>query len=366
MNPMSMGLDYMRQLGASQGQIESNVGQRQQQQMRDMQMQQQQAEIEEAERRQFFDTLSSVRQLATPEERIMALQQSPFAQSEDFEQFITPETMSDAGLDQILAASPYNQAEQDLTAPAGQREFEYLTGLIQNENTPPEVVKAARVKLGLTGRAGQPKIVSYGGLDYMQQGEMLYPITTSGGQTTFGEPTTVENLPKPQALSPEDAKRREMELEAEAAGLKTAAVEGSKAEATKEAGVASKLESANRSIETIDRILRSPALSSNPLTGAFGAGSVLPTIPGTPKANIQEFIETLQSQQFTNEISKLRGMGSLSDAEGKKVAAAAESLSLRMSPEEFTLSLNQIRDSLQKIIDSNEGVDSNTINWEDL
>lgn len=107
-------------------------------------------------------------------------------------------------------------------------------------------------------------------------------------------------------------------------------------------------DNAQRTLGLVDRMLKSPALSGD-LAGAVGIGSWLPTIPGTEKANFEAMLDTLSSQQFTNEISALKGMGSLSDAEGKKIAAAAETLSPTMSPKAFRVALERIKTSLATV-----------------
>jgi len=119
-NPFAIGLDTMRQLGASQAQITGTEGERQRQGMvtrqaglQDEQLARQAQQFDqaqlEAEQKQLFDTLSKVRQLPV-DQRMTALQNSPFIDSEDFAQVMTPELLSDAGLDQVLAANPYAKA----------------------------------------------------------------------------------------------------------------------------------------------------------------------------------------------------------------------------------------------------------------
>jgi hypothetical protein len=83
------------------------------------------------------------------------------------------------------------------------------------------------------------------------------------------------------------------------------------------------------------------------LVGAKGASSAFglfdTPIAGTDAAGLMGKIETLQSKNFMNAITQMKGMGSLSDAEGKKVAAAVSSLSPDMSQKDFRTSLKTIK-----------------------
>lgn len=96
-------------------------------------------------------------------------------------------------------------------------------------------------------------------------------------------------------------------------------------------------------LDSVDALLNSPGLES-----AVGFSSILPTLPGGEAANFEGKLEQLQSQQFLNNVKKMVGMGSLSEAEGKKIAAAAGALSLNMSERQFKKELNIIKDNLEK------------------
>lgn len=83
------------------------------------------------------------------------------------------------------------------------------------------------------------------------------------------------------------------------------------------------------------------------LIGAKGASSGFglfdTPVGGSDAAGLLGKVETLQSKNFMNAITQMKGMGSLSDAEGKKVAAAVSSLSPDMSEKDFKASLKTIR-----------------------
>ena len=102
------------------------------------------------------------------------------------------------------------------------------------------------------------------------------------------------------------------------------------------------------SIATINRLKTHPGLSS-----AVGATLQPPIpfygeIPGTNKANFMAELETFKSQTFLPMVQNLKGMGALSDAEGKKLSAAVGALNPNMSEKEFKASLNRIESDLTR------------------
>ncbi len=59
-------------------------------------------------------------------------------------------------------------------------------------------------------------------------------------------------------------------------------------------------------------------------------------------ANFEAALEVLDSQVFLNNVDQMRGLGTLTDAEGQRLSNASGSLSLRQGPEQFKKELNQI------------------------
>lgn len=88
---------------------------------------------------------------------------------------------------------------------------------------------------------------------------------------------------------------------------------------------------------TLNRLGKHSGLSrSVGVTGAF------PTMPGSDSANFQAELNTFQSQAFLPMVAQLKGMGALSDAEGKKLTAAVGALDPKMGEQAF-------RDSVARI-----------------
>lgn len=94
----------------------------------------------------------------------------------------------------------------------------------------------------------------------------------------------------------------------------------------------------------VDEMITHPGLNK-----AVGLSSILPTAPGGKAADYEVMLDTLKSKQFLNEIQKMKGMGALSNAEGEKIAAAAEALSLSQSEDAHRKALKQIKDGLATI-----------------
>ncbi|HEO1670851.1 TPA: phage DNA ejection protein [Klebsiella aerogenes] len=84
------------------------------------------------------------------------------------------------------------------------------------------------------------------------------------------------------------------------------------------------------SMGTLNDILSSPALKS--ITGLRGA---IPNIPGSAAADVQARLDTFRSQAFLSAVAAMKGMGALSDSEGKKLDAAVGSLQNSQSEEAF-------------------------------
>ncbi len=109
------------------------------------------------------------------------------------------------------------------------------------------------------------------------------------------------------------------------------------------------VESANFNIDnmlnTADRILQTPAGVIDDATGPLE--SRLPTLD-SDVADFEAMIETLDAQAFLSQIPNITGMGALSDAEGKKLAAALQNFSLKQSPKRLMENVREAQRLLLK------------------
>lgn len=86
----------------------------------------------------------------------------------------------------------------------------------------------------------------------------------------------------------------------------------------------------DQTLDTASRVLNSPGFDKYfgvSMTKLPGIG----TLPGTDAADTEALVNTLSSQGFLTSIQQMKGMGALSDAEGKKISSAIASLDSKQS-----------------------------------
>ena len=79
-----------------------------------------------------------------------------------------------------------------------------------------------------------------------------------------------------------------------------------------------------------------------------GASSFLGNVPGTDARGFQAQLETFKAQTFIPMVSALKGMGALSDAEGKKLSSAVGALDPSMPEAEFEKELKRVAKTLHQ------------------
>lgn len=116
----------------------------------------------------------------------------------------------------------------------------------------------------------------------------------------------------------------------------------------KQAAAQDSLDTISKSLEVLGRIEAHPTAQG----GVGGVGSVwrpgMAKIAGSNAIDFDNLLETAQSQQFGTAIATMKGMGALSDAEGKRLEKAVASLSPDQSPESFKTAVKTIRDTLER------------------
>lgn len=143
-----------------------------------------------------------------------------------------------------------------------------------------------------------------------------------------------------------DARARDLNAtKVEENKLKREAKEGADQQAK-----ASQLASFDTMLGTLDRLSNHAGLARS--VGVYGA---LPTMPGSDSANFQAELETFKSQAFIPMVAQLKGMGALSDAEGKKLSAAVGALDPKMGEKAFRESIGRIIADMQAARDRMAG-----------
>ena len=142
-------------------------------------------------------------------------------------------------------------------------------------------------------------------------------------------------------------KAMEAQLKREDNALKREELQGKLADAKEkrdglkreqQASADSAFSTVDRALDTISQLQRHPGLAGN-----LGKEGIFPSIPGGDAANARALIEQLQSQGFLAEVDKMRGLGALTEAEGKKLTNAIGALDTRQSESQFRKQLADIQ-----------------------
>jgi hypothetical protein len=91
-------------------------------------------------------------------------------------------------------------------------------------------------------------------------------------------------------------------------------------------------------LNTADKAINTPASVIESAAGTVS--SVLPTYD-QDVADFEETIKTLGSQAFLSQVPAMKGLGALTEAEGKKLESSLANLSLRQSPKKITENLKE-------------------------
>lgn len=114
------------------------------------------------------------------------------------------------------------------------------------------------------------------------------------------------------------------------------------AKADRQAAAQGAVDTFSTALDSLGEIEKSPGLSK-----AVGVRSAFPTVPGSDAANFEARLDTFKAQTFLPMVASLKGMGALSDAEGKKLSDAVGALSPKMSEDAFRSSISKIRTQLE-------------------
>lgn len=176
-------------------------------------------------------------------------------------------------------------------------------------------------------------------------------LVDQGGKTSFVKPTAGLSFNKTLSPSDQAANARAYAQMAQSdrhflgnQDLKKQEIGMKKDEKLQEAtqAKAGQVASFDTMLDSLDRIKSHPGLSRS-----VGLYSKIPSIPSSDSSNFQAELETFQSQAFLPMVSQLKGMGALSDAEGKKLTAAVGALNPKMSESAFKESLNRIQKDME-------------------
>lgn len=119
------------------------------------------------------------------------------------------------------------------------------------------------------------------------------------------------------------------------------------ARADRQAAAQGAVDTFSTALDSLGELEKSPGLKK-----AVGFNSAFPTLPGSDAANFEARLDTFKAQTFLPMVQSLKGMGALSDAEGKKLSDAVGALSPKMSEDAFRSSIGKIRSQLESKLGS--------------
>ncbi|CAB5194428.1 hypothetical protein UFOVP176_6 [uncultured Caudovirales phage] len=122
-------------------------------------------------------------------------------------------------------------------------------------------------------------------------------------------------------------------------------VKAEEKQATLQSQAQGKVAAFDSALDTLNVISNHPGKKS--VVGAL-TGGVVSMIPGTDAAGFTSQLETFKAQTFIPQVAALKGMGALSDAEGKKLTAAVGALDPKMKQKEFDAQVVKIKASLEE------------------
>jgi hypothetical protein len=122
-------------------------------------------------------------------------------------------------------------------------------------------------------------------------------------------------------------------------------VKADEKQATLQSQAQGKVAAFDSALDTLNVISTHPGKKS--VVGAL-TGGVVSMIPGTDAAGFASQLETFKAQTFIPQVAALKGMGALSDAEGKKLTAAVGALDPKMKQKEFDAQVVKIKTSLEE------------------
>lgn len=122
-------------------------------------------------------------------------------------------------------------------------------------------------------------------------------------------------------------------------------VEG-KTEAERRIAAPADIQTGQNTISLIDKIKRHPGLKMG-----TGLGSYANAIPGTPGYDFQNLVDQAKSGAFLSAIQQMRGMGSLSNAEGDAATRAVNRINTATSTDAFLDALSDYQTIVQQGIE---------------
>lgn len=165
-----------------------------------------------------------------------------------------------------------------------------------------------------------------------------------GGQQQLINPYTGEVIREESVTAtPYQSFQMSPDAQADVAEAEAAARKRGEMYGTKEAGAESKIETLDKTIDLVGQLLSHPGRKA--ATGAtFAAGY----IPSTEAYDFNQLLDQLTGQSFLAEVEKMRGLGTLTETEGKKLTVAAAALKTSQTEAAFDRNLRAFQSELER------------------
>jgi len=98
---------------------------------------------------------------------------------------------------------------------------------------------------------------------------------------------------------------------------------------------------AESTLKTIKQLEEHPGKKS---WGAFGAGAMLPDLPGTNTKGFAALVDQVKGQNFMTAFQSLKGAGAITEQEGQKAEKAQARLDRAQSEKDFDIALKDLKD----------------------
>lgn len=245
----------------------------------------------------------------------------------------------ETGLGEVAIQSRYRQDPQDAMrlamtqrGAAAMRGNPALAAMLQRTMEPPTEPKAPTTVGGMMWDAKQRKFVEIPGYS-AQQGAI------ASAKRPDVVVTGARNEPLVSVKGPDGSPV--LVPRSQAVGMAPYSARQEAADVERVRSLADKSASTQTALDNIAQLLVDPGRKAG-----TGASSFLGNIPGTAARSFQARLETFKAQTFIPMVSALKGMGALSDAEGKKLSAAVGALDPNMREEDFESELRKVAKTL--------------------
>lgn len=241
------------------------------------------------------------------------------------------QSLQDQGRDPTHTAQAYQQYLQDPNAAMQGIELDWAAGDPKGYSVIADKEKA-RAKVALDREKMDREDARF---DRSEAGKNSRAAMSAADRALTRQ---IAALTAQQGATMNDLKRQELGLKIEEKQNK---LDQSKLDARKAEDSA--VANIDASITAADKLLEHPGFSS-----AVGLSSVLPTRPGSDSADFEAELESFNAKTFLSNVSQMKGLGALTEAEGAKLTAAAGAIKKGMSEKALRNNLQTMKEGMEK------------------